>query len=73
MIAIAESFLYDILIFQLAGVAELVDASDSKSDGGDTVWVRVPPSVPLKNFKSYVSLTMLNQYYFIFLIFNKLQ
>lgn len=33
-----------------AGVAELVDAPDSKSGGGDTVWVRVPPSVPMKNF-----------------------
>ncbi len=33
-----------------AGVAELVDAPDSKSGGGDTVWVRVPPSVPMKHF-----------------------
>jgi hypothetical protein len=29
-----------------AGVAELVDASDSKSDFGNRVWVRFPPPAP---------------------------
>ena len=31
-----------------AEVVELADASDSKSDGSDTVWVQVPPSAPKK-------------------------
>ena len=26
----------------------MVDVSDSKSDGGDTVWVQVPPQAPLE-------------------------
>ena len=30
--------------FISAAVAELADASDSKSDAGDSVWVRVPPA-----------------------------
>ena len=28
---------------------ELVDVTDSKSVGSDTVWVRVPPPAPLGN------------------------
>ena len=27
----------------------MVDVADSKSAGGDTVWVRVPPPAPLRN------------------------
>ena len=30
---------------------ELVDVADSKSAGGDTVWVRVPPPAPEKEVK----------------------
>ena len=33
-----------------AGVAELVDAPDSKSGDGNIVWVRLPPSVPINIF-----------------------
>ena len=29
---------------------ELVDVADSKSAGGDTVWVRVPPPAPVQKF-----------------------
>ena len=32
-----------------ASVMELVDVTDSKSVGGDTVWVRVPPLAPVEN------------------------
>ena len=32
-----------------AGVMELADVTDSKSVGGDTVWVRVPPPAPRRS------------------------
>lgn len=35
------------LISQIsAGVMELADVLDSKSSGGNTVWVQVPPPAP---------------------------
>ena len=39
--------IHRLLFFQVAGVAELVDAADSKSAFREEVWVRVPPPVPL--------------------------
>ncbi len=32
----------------VAGVVELADAPDSKSGGGNSVWVRLPPPAPFK-------------------------
>jgi hypothetical protein len=32
----------------IAGVVELADAPDSKSGGGNSVWVRLPPPAPYK-------------------------
>ena len=33
-----------IAIFLVGGCGGMADASDSKSDGGNIVWVQVPPS-----------------------------
>ena len=41
-----ELYLLECALVNFAGVAELVDAADSKSVGGDIVRVRVSPSVP---------------------------
>ena len=38
-----------IIAEESAGVMELVDVADSKSAGGDTVWVRVPPPAPCRS------------------------
>lgn len=38
--------MYNNMYVQYAEVAELVYAMDLKSIGGNSVWVRVPPSAP---------------------------
>lgn len=35
---------FDMLVFLVGGCGGMADASDSKSDGGNIVWVQVPPS-----------------------------
>jgi hypothetical protein len=34
---------------ECAGVVELADAPDSKSGGGNSVWVQLPPPAPNKS------------------------
>ena len=41
----------DIISIVLAGVLELADETDSKSVGGNVVWVQVPPPAPSKHYK----------------------
>jgi hypothetical protein len=36
--------MYRIKLTQCGAVAELADAEDLKSSGGDTLWVQVPPA-----------------------------
>ena len=36
-------------LIKYAGVMELVDVTDSKSVGGNIVWVRVPPPAPVES------------------------
>lgn len=38
----------------------MVDVSDSKSDGGDTVWVQVPPQAPLMNLVEFCFNLLIN-------------
>ena len=47
-----------------AEVAESADASDLKSGGGNTVWVQVPSSPPLKDLK-----IARNSGFFVFVLF----
>jgi hypothetical protein len=43
------------LISIVAGVVELADAPDSKSGGGNSVWVQLPPPAPYKSMSYDVS------------------
>lgn len=52
------------LIKGYGDVAESADASDLKSGGGNTVWVQVPSSPPLKNLK-----IARNSDFFVFVLF----
>ncbi len=40
---------FDYIYITICRSGGMADASDSKSDVGDNVWVRVPPSAPNKN------------------------
>lgn len=55
------------LIKGYGDVAESADASDLKSGGGNTVWVQVPSSPPLKDLK-----IARNSGFFVFVLFFEL-
>ena len=55
------------LIKGYGDVAESADASDLKSGGGNTVWVQVPSSPPLKDSK-----IARNSDFFVFVLFFEL-
>ena len=45
---------WGIIAFEFDGaVAELADAGDLKSPGGDTLWVRPPPALQMKLLGDY--------------------
>ena len=44
---------------------ELVDVTDSKSVGGDTVWVRVPPPAPKKEQTQVCSFFVFSRIFYI--------
>ena len=47
-LALAQNFVISYSLHLVADVAELADALDSKSSTRESVWVRPPPSAPLK-------------------------
>ena len=55
-----------VIISSLCRCDGMVDVTDSKSVGGDTVWVRVPPPAPKKAADPFVGLVS-----FFFLVGSK--
>ena len=56
-----------------AGVMELVDVADSKSAGGDSVWVRVPPPAPIKETLDTSAFEASSVSFFIYALSTKMQ
>ena len=55
-----------ILVKDICGYGGMADASDSKSDGGDFVWVQVPLS-------AFIFFAILYSYNFAFFNFNTIK